>query len=128
MTLKAYKFNVGDIEYDVLKCEGEGQWQCKRCKDRGIYNVSWTSWFYKLNKDDKGVLCSDCLREILIQNRVAEARKETVDKFAEKLKTRFTKSREYYEIDTGTAWSDGCIGGLINDTIDKIVKEFTEAE
>ena len=29
-------------------------------------------------------------------------------------------------IDTGTAWGDGQIGGLINDKIDEILKEITE--
>lgn len=59
---------------------------------------------------------------------IEKARKETAEKFAEKLKARFSKSREYYEVDTGTAWSDGHIGGLINDTIDEIAKEFTEGK
>lgn len=54
--------------------------------------------------------------------------KDTAKKFAERLKARFHKSREYYEVDTGTAWSNGHIGGLINDTIDEIAKEITEGK
>lgn len=63
-------------------------------------------------------------REKLIER----VRKETAEKFAERLKARFDKSREYYVIDTGTAWGDGQIGGLINDKIDKIAKEITEGK
>lgn len=57
---------------------------------------------------------------------VKKVRKETAEKFAERLKSRFDKSREYYTIDTGTAWGEGQIGGLINDKIDEICKEITE--
>lgn len=59
---------------------------------------------------------------------IGQLRKETTEKFAERLKNRFKKSREYYSVDTGTAWSDGCIGGLINDTIDEILKEIKEGK
>lgn len=76
MTYETIKFQVGDIEYDVIHCLGEGQCQCKRCKDRGIYNISWTSWFYKLNENDKGVICRHCLQELLIQKRIDAATKE----------------------------------------------------
>lgn len=65
--------------------------------------------------------------EVLKQNIVV-LRKETAEKFAERLKARFDKSREYYSIDTGTAWSNGCVGGLINDTIDEIAKKITEGK
>lgn len=106
MTLKAYKLNAGDIKYDVFKCQGEGQCQCARCKDRGIYNVSWTSWFYKLNEDDKGVLCHDCIYEILIQRRIAEVsekQKAEIERLTEwKDKLQDTKDElEQLLIDTG---------------------------
>lgn len=64
----------------------------------------------------------------LIDRLMVQTRKETAEKFAERLKKRFSKSREYYEVDTGTAWSNGRIGGLINDTIDEICKEITEVD
>lgn len=63
-----------------------------------------------------------------LRRELKRVRKETAEKFAERLKARFHKSREYYEVDTGTAWSNGHIGGLINDTIDEIAKEITEGK
>ena len=66
-----------------------------------------------------------CLdRERELEKRLETISKETAEKFAERLKSRFDKSREYYTIDTGTAWGEGQIGGLINDKIDKICKEI----
>ena len=73
------------------------------------------------------VFCQDreCF-ERLYDEIEERASKETAEKFAERLKKRFEKSREYYSIDTGTAWSGGCIGGLINDKIDEICKEIKD--
>ena len=72
--------------------------------------------------------CDLYLENKWLKECIPLARKETVDKFAERLKARFHKSREYYEVDTGTAWSNGCIGGLINNTIDEIAKEIVEGK
>ena len=76
MKYENVKFNVGNEEFDVVHCLGDGQCECKSCKEKGKYTVSWTSWFYKLDENDKGVLCRDCLREILIQRRIDKVMKE----------------------------------------------------
>ena len=80
MEYEKYKFRVGEIEYDVIHCLGHGQCQCDSCKQRGRYNVSWTSWFYKLEETDEHVLCSDCMTEVLVQRRIA-AETEQLDPF-----------------------------------------------
>ena len=64
----------------------------------------------------------------IIETAIKNSRKETAEKFAKRMKARFDKSREYYFIDTGTAWGEGQIGGLINDKIDEICKEITEGK
>lgn len=87
MTYEKKTINVGHAEHEVIHCIGEGQCQCKSCKDRGIYNVSWTSWFYKLDEADKGVLCIDCIREILIQRRIDDAVKDTARELAKTIKS-----------------------------------------
>lgn len=69
MTYEKRTIKVGNEEHEVLKCIGEGQCQCKSCKEKGIYNVSWTSFFYALKEND-GVLCRDCLDEHFIQERI----------------------------------------------------------
>lgn len=51
-----------------------------------------------------------------------------IEKLAKRLKERFEKSREYYEIDTGTAWGSGQIGARINDKIDETAKEINGGE
>lgn len=79
MKYETIKFNVGDEQFDVIHCLGDGQCECKSCKDKGKYNVSWTSWFYKLNENDKHVLCCNCLAEILIQNRIDKAIKDKIE-------------------------------------------------
>ena len=50
------------------------------------------------------------------------------EKLAKRLKERFEKSREYYEIDKGTAWESGQIGARINDKIDETAKEINGGE
>lgn len=76
MKYETIKFNVGNEQYDVIHCLGDGQCECKSCKDKGIWSRTWTSWFYKLNETDENVLCRDCLAEILIQRRIDKAVKE----------------------------------------------------
>lgn len=73
MKYEKVKFDVGDEQFDVIHCIGDGQCKCKSCEKKGKYTVSWTSWFYKLSEDDK-VICEDCLRELLIQRRINETK------------------------------------------------------
>ena len=47
----------------VTKLEGDGQAQCKGCKGKGKWNVSWCCFFYKIEGRD-GAYCKDCVAEI----------------------------------------------------------------
>ena len=79
MKYETIKFNVGNEQYDVIHCLGDGQCECDSCKEKGKWSLSWTSWFYKLNETDKNVLCRDCLAEILIQRRIDKAVKDKIE-------------------------------------------------
>lgn len=70
MKYEKVKFKVGDEVFDVVHCLGDGQCECSRCKENGRWSLSWTPWFYKMDENDEDVLCPDCLRELLIQERV----------------------------------------------------------
>lgn len=97
MEYEKYKFRVGEIEYDVIHCLGHGQCQCDSCKQRGRYNVSWTSWFYKFKETDEHVLCSDCMTEALVQQRInAETERLTGEfktDYKNSWKNKFLKER-----------------------------------
>ena len=73
MKLENYEFSVGKEKVNVLHCKGDGQCVCSSCK-----TPKWTSWFYKLSEEDKGVLCSDCMREVLIKRRIEKEIKQFV--------------------------------------------------
>lgn len=73
MKYEKVKFDVGDKQFEVLHCLGDGLCKCKSCEKKGKWNVCWTPWFYKLSEDDE-VICEDCLREILIQRRINETK------------------------------------------------------
>ncbi len=76
MYLEDYEINVGHIKHKVVHCKGDGQCVCSRCK-----TPSWTSWFYKISKEDKDVLCIDCLCEFFIQQRIRNGINELVERF-----------------------------------------------
>ena len=88
MTFEKHTIRIGDEEVEVIRCVGEGQCQCDRCKERGIYNVSWTSMFYKLDEKDEHVICKDCLYELLIQRRIERLTEER-DEYLEKWQTYY---------------------------------------
>lgn len=97
MEYEKYRFRVGEMEYDVIHCLGHGQCQCDSCKQRGRYNVSWTSWFYKFKETDEHVLCSDCMTETLIQQRIdaIDLRNYELEKQVADLKIENTAQTRY---------------------------------
>ena len=48
----------------ITKCKGEGQGNCKRCNDKGIWNRHWMSMLYKIKGYD-GYYCWDCAKDIV---------------------------------------------------------------
>lgn len=47
----------------VTQCTGEGQGSCKRCLEKGKWNINWMCFLYKIEGYD-GCYCSDCVKEI----------------------------------------------------------------
>ena len=79
MKYENVKFNVGNEEFDVVHCLGDGLCECDSCKQNGKYSVSWTSLFHQFDENDKEVLCRGCLSEILIQRRIDKVIKDKIE-------------------------------------------------
>lgn len=47
----------------ITQAQGEGQAQCKLCKEHGIWNVNWMCFLYKI-EDFDGVYCFKCVKKI----------------------------------------------------------------
>ena len=47
----------------VTQCKGEGHGSCKRCKDKGKWNLAWMCFLYKIEGLD-GCYCRECVKEI----------------------------------------------------------------
>lgn len=48
---------------DIRKAEGHGQSECRRCKELGIWSLTWTSFLYTLDGHD-GYYCWEHAREL----------------------------------------------------------------
>lgn len=47
----------------VTKCTEEGQGSCKRCLEKGKWNINWMCSLYKIEGYDD-YYCSSCVKEI----------------------------------------------------------------
>lgn len=47
----------------VTQCKGEGHGSCRRCSDKGIWNIKWMSFLYTI-EGYEGCYCRDCVKEI----------------------------------------------------------------
>ena len=47
----------------ITQCQGEGQGECKRCKELKGRNRHWTSFLYEI-EGREGVYCHDCVKAI----------------------------------------------------------------
>ena len=52
-----------------MKCEGEGQGECKKCSDDGKWNRSWMCFLYKI-EGMEGCYCEKCVREITMKGKI----------------------------------------------------------
>lgn len=52
----------------ITRCAGEGQGECKRCADNGIWNRKWMCFLYKI-EGYEGCYCYDCTKAIEIESR-----------------------------------------------------------
>lgn len=53
----------------IKRSEGNGQAQCKRCKDKGKWNVQWYTFLYEI-EGEEGLCCYDCIQQIKIENLI----------------------------------------------------------
>lgn len=58
------------MKYRALT-EKNGQSQCRRCKELGIWHVEWTSFMYEI-EGREGHYCWGCVRDIEAQERKAK--------------------------------------------------------
>ena len=47
----------------ITTAKGEGQSQCRRCKERGIFNVCWCCFMFEI-EGHEGHYCRECMEEI----------------------------------------------------------------
>ena len=55
---------MSDAMVKITQCQGEGQGSCKRCNDKGIWNVNWMCFLYKI-EGKEGCYCEKCTKEIM---------------------------------------------------------------
>lgn len=53
----------------ITQAQGNGQGQCRLCKERGKWNVQWTCFLYEVGGKD-GVYCKNCVDELRIQSAI----------------------------------------------------------
>lgn len=56
------------FELKVTRCIGEGQGECKRCKELKGLNRYWTCFLYKIESYE-GSYCSECVKAIQKENQ-----------------------------------------------------------
>lgn len=56
----------------ITKRNGHGQTECRGCKDKGKFALTWDSWLYNFNNEP---YCFECLMEKLeeLQQRIDKA-------------------------------------------------------
>ena len=47
----------------ITQAKGEGQSQCRRCKELGKWNVQWCCFMYEI-EGHEGHYCRECMKEI----------------------------------------------------------------
>lgn len=59
--------NKGEnMEEDIVKAKGNGQSCCYKCKAEGKWSLTWTSFLYRIKKDNyEHLYCSNCAKKIM---------------------------------------------------------------
>lgn len=47
----------------ITQCKGEGQGECRRCRELKGWNRHWTSFLYEI-EGREGVYCGNCVKAI----------------------------------------------------------------
>ena len=53
----------------ITKAVGNGQTQCRGCKEKGKWNVQWTDFLFKVEGKD-GCYCKECVAEIRVEEKI----------------------------------------------------------
>lgn len=54
------------INYEIIKAQGNGQSECYNCKQNGKYSLNWTSFLYRIKKDNyKHLYCFECANKLI---------------------------------------------------------------
>ena len=49
----------------MIKAEGHGQSECYNCKQNGKFSLTWTSFLYRIEKDNhEHLYCYECAKEL----------------------------------------------------------------
>ena len=51
----------------ITQAKGEGQSQCRRCKELGIWTVEWCCFMYEI-EEKEGYYCRECIEEMKGEN------------------------------------------------------------
>lgn len=55
----------------ITRCTGEGQGECKRCKELKGWGLNWTSFLYTI-EGHTGRYCMDCVKAIIAEEETAD--------------------------------------------------------
>ena len=64
----------------ITQCQGNGQGTCKRCNDKGIWNVNWMCFLYKI-EGLEGCYCRECVKEIMREEDSCQCRCDDMDSY-----------------------------------------------
>ena len=54
------------MEEDIVKAKGNGQSCCYKCEAEGKWSLTWTSFLYRIKKDNyEHLYCSNCAKKIM---------------------------------------------------------------
>lgn len=49
----------------MIKAEGHGQSECYECKKQGKWSLTWTSFLYRIEKDNyEHLYCYECAKKL----------------------------------------------------------------
>lgn len=60
-------------EIKITRCKGEGQGECRRCKQIKGWGLNWMCFLYEI-EGYKGCYCFNCVKEILKEASEEEPR------------------------------------------------------
>ena len=65
---------------NVKQAVGNGQTQCRGCKDKGIWNVQWTDFLFRIDGLE-GCYCRKCVNEIQAKEQTRKYTNRVLNNF-----------------------------------------------